>query len=435
MTHPGALDMAGNNLESSGANWRVPYFSMWTGQAVSLLGSRVVAFAVIWWLTASSGSATVLAMAALAGLLPEIILGPFVGVLVDRWNRRIVMIAADTGVALASLLLAYLFWIEAAEIWHIYLILFIRSLIGSFHWPAFMASTALMVPDEQLTRINGLNQGVGGLINIMGPPLGALLMGVMSLAGMMMVDVVTAVLAIIPLLFIIVPQPTKEDIEGEPSSYWAELREGFDYILNWRGLLALIGLVVVIKIALTPAFALMPLLVFDYFEGTAAQFGLMEAALGIGIIVGGLMLAVWGGFKRRIFTSLLGIVLLGFGLLVLGLVPDSMFIAAVLLVFFLGLATPIIDGPIMAILQGSVTPDMQGRVFMLLTSVVSITAPIGLVIAGPVSDLVGIQFWFLFSGVICIIVGFIFFFIPAIISIEENQAPETVHAQALKAAD
>jgi DHA3 family macrolide efflux protein-like MFS transporter len=224
-------------------------------------------------------------------------------------------------------------------------------------------------------------------------------------------------------------------MEGEPSSYWAELRQGFDYIMNWRGLLALIGLAVVIKIALTPAFALMPLLVFDYFEGTAAQFSVMEAALGIGIVVGGLILVVWGGFKRRIFTSLLGIVLLGFGLLALGLVPDTMFIAAVLLVFFLGLTTPIIDGPIMAILQGNVTPDMQGRVFTLLTSLVSITTPIGLVIAGPVSDLVGIQFWFLFSGVICILVGCIFFFIPAITNIEENQAPETVHAKAVKAAE
>ena len=423
----------GKNIESPGARWQVPYFSMWTGQAISLLGSRVVAFAVIWWLTATSGSYTVLAMATLVGLLPEIILGPFVGVLVDRWNRRLVMMAADAGVALVSLLLAYLFWIEATEIWHIYLVLFTRSLIGSFHWPAFMASTALMVPDEHLTRINGLNQGVGGLINIIGPPLGALLMATISMAGIMMLDVLTAAIAIIPLLFIAVPQPRRAELEGEPSSYWAELRQGFDYIMNWRGLLALVALAVVIKIALTPAFSLMPLLVFDYFEGTAAQFGLMEAALGIGIIVGGLILAVWGGFKRRIFTSLLGIVLLGLGLLVLGLVPDTMFIAAVLLVFFMGLTTPIIDGPIMAILQGSVTPDMQGRVFALLTSLVSITSPIGLVIAGPVSDLVGIQFWFLISGVICIVVGCIFFFIPAITNIEENKGPETVHARAVKA--
>ncbi|GMQ78301.1 MAG: MFS transporter [Anaerolineae bacterium] len=421
--------------KSPGARWQVPYFSFWTGQAVSLLGSRVVAFAVIWWLTRSSGSATVLAMATLVGLVPEIVLGPFAGVLVDRWNRRIVMIAADAGVALASLFLAYLYWIDATEIWHIYLILFIRSLIGSFQWPAFLASTALMVPDDQLTRVNGLNQGVGGLINIIGPPLGALLMGVMPLAGVMLVDTFTAVLAILPLLFIFVPQPPRVEIEDERPSYWADLREGFDYIINWRGLLALIGLAVVIKIALTPAFSLLPLLIFDYFDGTAAQFSLAEAALGIGIVVGGIILAVWGGFQRRIFTSLFGIILLGFGLLALGLVPDTLFIAAVLLVFFLGLTTPIIDGPIMAILQGSVTPDMQGRVFTLITSLVSITTPIGLVIAGPVSDQVGLQFWFLLSGAVCILVGLLFFFVPAVVNIDENQGSDTVHAGAMKAAE
>jgi DHA3 family macrolide efflux protein-like MFS transporter len=333
------------------------------------------------------------------------------------------------------LFLSYLFYIDATEIWHISLILFIRSLIGSFHWPAFMASTALMVPDDQLTRVNGLNQGVGGLINIIGPPLGAVLMGVMSLAGVMLVDTLTAALAILPLLFIVVPQPPRAEVEDERPSYWADLRQGFDYIMNWRGLMALIGLAIVIKIALTPAFSLLPLLIFDYFDGTAAQFSLAEAALGVGIVVGGIILAVWGGFNRKIFTSLFGIILLGIGLLALGLVPNTLFIAAVLLVFFLGLTTPIIDGPIMAILQSSVTPDMQGRVFTLLTSLVSITTPIGLVIAGPVSDLVGLQFWFLLSGAVCILVGCLFFFVPAIVNIEENQGSETVHARAMEAAE
>jgi DHA3 family macrolide efflux protein-like MFS transporter len=421
-------ELASGPVPEPDTGWKVPYFSMWGGQAVSLLGSRVAAFAVIWWMTISSGSAVVLTTATLVGIVPEIILGPFVGVLVDRWNRRLVMILADVGVALVSLLLAYLFWIDAAEIWHIYVILFMRAIIGAFHWPAFLASTSLMVPDDQLTRVAGLNQGVGGLITIIGPPLGALLMGLTSLAGVMMVDVVTAIVAVVPLLLISVPQPQSRNQIDEPLSYWSDLRQGFSYIRGWKGLMGLIGMAIVIKIALTPAFSLMPLLVSDYFNGTVAQFSIVEAATGIGIIAGGAVLALWGGFKKRILTSLIGVVLLGVGLVALGFVPETLFIAAVGITFFLGITIPIIDGPIMAILQGNVSPEMQGRVFTLLTSLVSITSPIGLIIAGPVSEAVGIQAWFIASGILCIVVGASLFFVPAIINIEDNRVDASLEA-------
>ena len=149
-----------NQTEAKSTSSMKPFFILWGGQSVSLLGSQLVQFALIWWLTERTGSATVLAMASLVGFLPQVILGPFVGVLVDRWNRRLTMFAADTSVALATVVLAYLFWIEAAQIWHVFAILFVRSLTGSFHWPAMMASTSLMVPKEHLTRIQGLEPGI-----------------------------------------------------------------------------------------------------------------------------------------------------------------------------------------------------------------------------------------------------------------------------------
>jgi DHA3 family macrolide efflux protein-like MFS transporter len=249
-------------------------------------------------------------------------------------------------------------------------------------------------------------------------------MAAISLAGVMLIDVATAAIAIIPLLFVMIPQPRSKQLDEEPSSYWTDLREGFSYVMNWKGLVALIGMAVVIKIALTPAFSLMPLLVYDYFGGTATQFGILEAALGVGIIAGGALLALWGGFKRRIYTSLLGISALGIGLAILGLVPETAFAAAVAIIFMLGMTTPIIDGPILSILQAGVTPDMQGRVFTLLTSLVSITTPLGLIIAGPVSDLMGLQFWFILSGTICFFVGLVLLFVPAIVNIEENRTVE-----------
>src|SRR5262249_22987026 len=158
------------------------------GQAVSLLGSMAVQFALIWWLTQHTGSTAILATATLLGLLPLVALGPVIGVLVDRWDRKRVMLAADGLVALASLVLAYLFTTGAATTSVVFVILFLRGLGGAFHAPAMLASTSLMVPDEHLTRIQGLNQMLQGGMTIVSAPLGALLLGYLPMSGVMLID-------------------------------------------------------------------------------------------------------------------------------------------------------------------------------------------------------------------------------------------------------
>ncbi len=403
-------------------NWKINFFTIWGGQAFSLLASRVVQFALVWWLTQLTGSATVLATASLVAILPEIILSPLAGVYIDRWNRRVVMIVADGLVALASLWLGYLFWMGDAQVWHIYIIMAIRAVGGSFHWPAMQASTSLMVPREQLTRVSGLNQTLNGVLNIAGPPLGALLMGVMPLYGIMLSDVATASLAIFPLFFMRVPQPERKEESVKETTVLADMREGIRYILNWRGLVILIAIAMIIKIALTPAFSLLPLLVSKHFGGGAAQLSLLEAVVGAGIIVGGVLLSVWGGFKKRIYTTMLGLVVLGLSFLALGFVPGSAFVMALVIIFFVGLTIPMIDGPIMAILQSVVAPDVQGRVFTIMGSLVWITSPFSLAIAGPISDWLGLQMWYLLAGTLCGAAGLISFFISAAVDIEQNNA-------------
>ncbi|NIN65376.1 MAG: MFS transporter, partial [Anaerolineae bacterium] len=157
------------------------------------------------------------------GILPEIFLSPIAGAYVDRWNRRAVMILADGTIGLASLWLAYIFWTESIAVWHVYLVLFVRALGGSFHWPAMQASTSLMVPKEHLARVAGLNQAVLGGINIMGPPLGAFFLALLSYSAVMLVDVGTAALAIVPLLFVPVPQPGRRAGGPEKESIWSEV--------------------------------------------------------------------------------------------------------------------------------------------------------------------------------------------------------------------
>ena len=409
--------------EQRSSKWQVPFFSIWTGQAFSLIGSSVAQFALVWWLTKLTGSATVLATASLAALIPGIVLGPLAGAYVDRWNRRIVMIVADSVIALASLWLAILFWTGTIEIWHVYLIMVVRSVGGAFHWPAMQASTSLMVPKEHLSRVAGLNQAMKGALNIIAPPLGALLLELVPLHSVMMVDVGTALLAILPLFLVQVPQPRRKELAagtaGKPS-IWTDVREGLAYIRNWRGLMVLIGFALVFKIALTPAFSLLPLLVSKHFQGEAAQLSMMESVAGVGIVVGGLLLGVWGGFRRKIFTSMTGMVVLGLGFVVLGLTPSTSFWMALGSVLIIGLMLPMVDGPLMAILQGTVAPEMQGRVFTIISSLFSISSPIGLVIAGPVSDALGLQVWYVVAGVLCAASGLAGFLVPSIVHIEEN---------------
>jgi len=404
------------------SNWKLAFFTIWTGQAFSLLGSRAAQFALIWWMTRETGSATVLAMASLVGLVPDIVLGPLVGAYVDRWDRRLTMIVADALVALASLWLAILFRMNAALLWQIYVILFLRSLGGAFHGAAMSASTSLMVPREQLTRVAGMNQTLHGLLNIFGAPLGALLMELLQVYGVMMIDVATAALAIAPLFCVPIPQPQREpspDQETQPS-IWDDLRAGARYTLNWPGLMIMTVMVMVLKIVLTPAFSLLPLMVKDHFEGSAPQLSLLEAVVGGGIVAGGLLLSAWGGFRTKTYTMTLGGVGFGLAFLVWGLLPGELFWAAVASGAMMGLTIPLVDGPLMAILQSTVAPEMQGRVFTLFGSLIALASPIGLSLAGPVSDGLGLQVWYLVAGVMAVGISAAFIFIPAVRNMEQH---------------
>jgi len=408
-------------MRKNGSNWKSPFFTIWTGQQLSLVGSSAAQFALVWWLTMTTGSATVLATATTVALIPQILLGPLAGAYIDRWNRRLVMMIADSFIALVSLWLAYLFWSGSMQVWHVYIVMLARSLGSVFHWPAMAASTTLMVPERHLTRIAGMNQTMNGLLTIVGPPLGALLLALLPLHGVMLVDVGTALFAVGPLLFIAIPQPVRSRANGSKKpSIWVDLREGFRFLWGWSGAMVLVAGALIFKVALTPAFSLLPLLVRKHFGGGAAQLSLLESVIGVGILLGGLILSAWGGFKRKVYTLLLGLIGVGVGILLLGFTPGHLFFIALGSMFFMGLMIPMTDGPIMAIFQSTVAPEMQGRVFALLGSLVSISSPLGLAIAGPVSDRFGIQIWFVVGGILCVAVGISGFFIPAILHIEEN---------------
>lgn len=400
--------------------WRSLFFTIWGGQVFSLLGSRIVQFALIWWLTKSTGSGIVLTTATIAAILPGVLLGPFIGPLIDRWSRRYIMIVADSLIALSTALLALLFALGLAEVWHIYVIMFARSIGGAFHWPSMQASTTLMVPKQHYSRVAGLNQSLQGTANILGPAMGATLIEVLPMQGVLAVDVLTAAIAVIPLLLIAIPQP--KAAPGTAPTFRKDLMEGFRFLASWPGLMGVVIIAALLNFLFAPAGSLIPLLVTKHFGGGAFHLAGLQMATGFGVIFGGLLLTAWGGFKRRMATALFGVIMLGVGAVVLGLTPASLFALAIFAAAITGIMQPIANGSLMAALQASTPPDMQGRLFSLVGSAAGMMMPLGLLIAGPLSDRFGANTWFLVGGAAAILLGAVAFFVPSIMTLEEQGA-------------
>jgi DHA3 family macrolide efflux protein-like MFS transporter len=262
-------------------------------------------------------------------------------------------------------------------------------------------------------------------VNIVGPPVGALLLEILPLQGILAIDVGTAMLAVAPLLFVPIPQPGREPAEGATLggvSVLDDVREGMRYVRGWPGLFAVLIMAAVINLLLTPATSLMPILVTDHFGGQALELGWLESAWGVGVVAGGLILSAWGGFKRRILTSLTGLTGIGVGFLLVGLTPASGLILAIGAIFLAGTMNPITNGPLFSIIQASVDPGMQGRVFALVQSMAAAATPLGMIIAGPVADALGVRLWYVVGGVGCLMMGVGGFFVPAIVHLEDQPA-------------
>jgi DHA3 family macrolide efflux protein-like MFS transporter len=362
----------------------------------------------------------VLTLATLVQMLPRTVLGPFLGVWIDRWNRRYVMQIADALTASVTILLAALFHLELVQIWHIYVLLFAGALGQTMHASAFTASTTLMVPENQLTRIGGLNQVLVGATSILGPPVGALLIETLPIQSILSMDVATALVAVTSLFFVRVPQPPCSTTGGR-ASIWRDVKSGFTYVWSWRGLAIVTGVSMISNLLLVPAFALLSLIVFQHFQGGALQLGWMEAAFGIGMLAGGVLLGAWGGFERRINTMFVGVGLLGLMMVVIGSVPANGIFLATGGMFLVGLGLALDNGAAQALFQVLIAPDKQGRVFATLRALRTLISPLGLTLVGPFTDTFGIQSWMLCAGIGIAAMATAMRFIPEVADIEEHE--------------
>jgi MFS transporter, DHA3 family, macrolide efflux protein len=414
--------------------WMKKFIPIWSAQIFSLLGSGLVQFALVWYLTKTTGSVMVLAMATFVALIPDVLIAPFAGALVDRWNRRYVMIIADGSIALVTLALAILFAISQIQVWHIFVALFLREVGSVFHWPAMQSSTSLMVPEKHLARVAGINQALRGGLNIIAPPLGALLMSFLAFYQVISVDIITAIIAITPLIFIKIPQPVRKDKETVLTAkvMLKDMAEGFRFMKAWPGILMLALIAALINFMLAPSNTFLPLLVTKHFSLGVWELSLLESCLGIGIVIGGVLLGIWGGFKSKVVTSLIGVIGLGLGVLIVGIAPANYFYLAVAGTAIMGFMIPIANGPLQAIMQTKIPPEMQGRAMSLTSSICTAMMPLALLISAPITNAFGLQFWYWLGGLITMAIGGTAFFIPQImalehIKIESNEASIAVN--------
>jgi DHA3 family macrolide efflux protein-like MFS transporter len=318
--------------------------------------------------------------------------------------------------------MALLFYFGVVEIWHVYILMTLRAIGGAFHYPAQQASISLLVPNEHLARIAGLNEAIRGGINIIAPPLGALFLEFLDIQGTLSIDFLTAIIAVGILFFLHIPQPEnrKETSVFHLSSLLSDMKEGMAYLLHWKGMVATIALALIMKIALSPAFSLLPLLVSDHFNGDAVQYALVESLSGIGLVLGGLILGFWGGFKKKVWTLWSAVAAMGICLFWISKLNSSQFTIFLIAIFIQSLIVPMIDGPFMAILQSNVKPEFQGRVISLTISLLWLSTPIGLGIAGPIADHFGIPFWFMIAGILSLFITMLGLIIPVVRNIEDN---------------
>lgn len=390
------------------ARWFPRFVMIWSGQAASQFGSQLAQFALVWWITQTTQSAVALTTATLFAILPSVMVMPFAGALVDRWNRRRVMLATDSLSAVVAFVLAGLFVAGEAQLWHVYAAIFVRSILGAFQMPAMQASTSMLVPEAHLTRVGGMNQMLQGAMGIFAPAGGALVLSIAPISAAMGIDVLTALMAVLPLLFVAIPQPARQAAPGAHlpgPALLREMREGFAVLAGNRGLVFIAGMASLLNFLLTPTGALAPILITRHFAGGAPELALLEGAGGIGLVLGGLAMSAWGGFKRRIYTTIAGAVGIGAGIAVIGFAPSAAFGMAVAGMFLASVMQALANGSVFAIFQSVIPKHAQGRVMALLNTAAMGISPLSLLIAGPFAEAFGPRAWYIGAGLISILVS------------------------------
>lgn len=360
---------------------------VWIGQIVSVLASAMSQFGLTIFMFQKTESATALGLMQVFFITPFLLISPVAGVMVDRHNRKMMMMVSDLGAGIATIVILVFQWLGILEFWHLYFASIIYGLGMAFQWPAYSAAITTMVPKEQYGRANGMMSLIEAGPGVIAPLLAGALLPFIGLTGILLFDVATFLLAIGALMLVHVPQPPRTE-EGEKGkgSIWKEAAYGFKYIFARPSLLGLQMIFFVGNLFAGIGFTLLAPMVLSRTANDSLMLGSVQTAGAVGGLIGGIIMSAWGGFKRRVHGVLLGWMISGLGMSIVGLVGGlPIWITGIIVTSLVG---PLVNASNQAIWQAKVAPDVQGRVFSARRLIAWFTNPISPIIAGTLADFV-----------------------------------------------
>lgn len=393
-----------NSVNESGfEHWKKNIILFLSSQTISLFGSALVQYAIMWHVTLSTQSGMMMTLFIICGFIPTFILSPFAGVWADRYNRKILIVLADALIAIATLVLAIVFLMGYEAVWLLFLMASIRAIGTGIQTPAVGAILPQIVPKDKLTKVNGINGSLQAAIMFVAPIVSAGLLTMTSLEIIFFIDVVTAMIAIITLLGFLKIAVHQKAAEQEPTSYFNDFKQGISYIKNSPFLKQLFLFFGVFFVLMAPAAFLTPLQVVRSFGDDVWRLTAIEIAFSIGMMAGGGIIASWGGFHNKIHTMTLASLLMGLCTLALGVVPIFSVYLFFMAVF--GVAMPIFNTPTTVLIQEQVDESYLGRIFGVFGMISTSMMPIGMLIFGPMADVIKVEWLLIGTGIFIFILS------------------------------
>lgn len=359
----------------------------------------------MWYITLTTQSGIMMTIGILCGFVPTFLLSPFAGVWADRYNRKMLIMLSDSAIAFATLILAIVFLSGYKSLWMLFLIYIIRSIGAGIQMPAVSAILPQMVPEEQLTKVNGINGSIQAFVMLISPIISAALLSIITLEMLFFIDVVTAAIAVATLMLFLKIPPHQKASEKQQASYLEDFKEGIFYIHNHEFLKMLFTFFAVFFVLAAPVSFLTPLQVTRTFGGDVWKLSAIEMAFSIGMIIGGAVITVWGGFKNRMYTMALSGFLFAVCTLLLGIVPNFWVYCGIMAAA--GVTMPLFNTPTTVLLQEKVEGDYLGRVFGVFNMISTSMMPLGMLIFGPISDFVRIEWLLIGTGIAMILLSFL----------------------------
>ncbi len=384
-------------------HWKKLVATFMISQTVSLLGSMLVMYSIFWYVTLSTQSGLMMTIMVMCSFVPAIIISPFAGVWADRLNRKKLMIAADLVIAAVTFMMAILFFIGVKELWIVFVISVIRAFGQSVHQPAVSAVYPQIVPKDQLVRIQGISQGIQSTSMIIMPLLAGLLLATTSIEWIFFIDVATAIIAVAILVFYVKLPKHQSELNQEEIHYFKDIKNGIRYAFSHPLIMNILvfGFLFMIVVA-APSF-LTYLQVARVFGPEAWRLSVLEAVFGTGMLLGSVVIAIWGGFKNRLITYFLAYIAIGIGTMGLG-IPFNFWVYIgfwAFVGFFIALSSPLL----VALIQEKVDPLYIGRIFSVFGLIHTISLPLGMLVFGPLSDVMNVSDIIFFSGVIMVVLA------------------------------